>query len=196
MYPRYLLSFAPASAVTLGLLLLMQSMIAVDVVRLAQRPPRLVDFVDVARRPPAPETRTIPRDPPQVIDPPTLPKTGPDIEVGRIRVETRRTEPTIRSDKIVGGRLVDGEMLPIVKVAPVYPARAIARELEGYVIVEFTVTGTGRVRDVKVVESTHPVFDKAAIDAALKFKYRPRVIDGRSVDVHGVRNLLRFVLEK
>ena len=34
----------------------------------------------------------------------------------------------------------DGEYLPIVKVQPVYPRRALSRGIEGYVIVEFTVT--------------------------------------------------------
>jgi protein TonB len=89
----------------------------------------------------------------------------------------------------------DGEYLPIVKVAPIYPTRALQRRLEGYVIVEFVVTSTGSVRDVSVVESSSPLFEEAALEAALKFKYKPRVVDGLAIEVAGVKNLITFKLD-
>ena len=92
----------------------------------------------------------------------------------------------------VGFGVSDGEYLPIVKVAPVYPSRALSRGLEGYVIVEFTVTQAGAVKDVFVVESTSSLFERAAVEAANKFKYKPRVIDGVAVEVPGVRNKITF----
>ena len=91
-----------------------------------------------------------------------------------------------------GFGISDGEYLPIVKVAPVYPARALSRGLSGYVLVEFTVTTNGSVRDVFVVESSSTLFERAASEAALKFKYKPRVIDGTAVEVPGVRNRITF----
>jgi protein TonB len=92
----------------------------------------------------------------------------------------------------------DGEYLPIVKVQPVYPRRALSRGIEGYVIIEFTVTERGMVKDVRVVESSPEtdIFHQAAVDAALKFKYKPRVIDGQPVEVAGVRNKISFRLER
>ena len=90
----------------------------------------------------------------------------------------------------------DGEYLPIVKVAPVYPQRAITRGIEGYVLLEFVVTTSGAVRDPVVVEAKPPgIFDRAAIQAALKFKYRPKVSNGERMEVSGVRNLIKFELE-
>ena len=90
----------------------------------------------------------------------------------------------------------DGDYLPIVKVAPVYPRRAVDRGIEGYVIVQFTVTKTGAVRDPVVVEY-HPstIFNKAALAAALKFKYKPRIVNGEAIEVHGVLNRITFQLE-
>ncbi len=96
----------------------------------------------------------------------------------------------------VGFGISDGEYLPIVKVAPVYPARALQRGLEGYVIVEFTVTPAGTTRDAVVVESTSTLFERAAVEAALKFKYKPRVIDGEAVEVPGVQNKISFEITK
>lgn len=87
----------------------------------------------------------------------------------------------------------DGEYLPIVKVAPVYPRRALSRGLEGYVIVEFTVTKQGTVSTPKVIKAEPAdIFNQAAIDAALKFKYKPRVVDGEAVEVAGVQNKITF----
>ena len=96
----------------------------------------------------------------------------------------------------VGFGISDGEYLPIVKVAPVYPARALQRGLEGYVIVAFTVTAAGTTRDASVVESTSTLFERAALEAALKFKYKPRVIDGEAVEVPGVQNKISFEITK
>ncbi|MEL0068857.1 MAG: energy transducer TonB, partial [Gammaproteobacteria bacterium] len=86
--------------------------------------------------------------------------------------------------------------LPIVKVQPIYPRRALQRGIEGYVIVEFTVTKNGSVANPKVVEAEPPnLFDKAAVDAAKKFKYKPRVIDGEPTEVMGVQNLITFTMK-
>lgn len=87
----------------------------------------------------------------------------------------------------IGG---DSEYLPIVKVAPIYPRRALARGVTGTCVVQYTVTTSGTVRDVSVVESmcTDDVFIKPSIEAALRFKYKPRLIDGVAVEVQGVYN--------
>jgi protein TonB len=91
----------------------------------------------------------------------------------------------------------EGDYLPIVKVQPIYPRRALSRGVEGYVIVEFMVTRLGTTQDVKVVEAQPPgYFERAAINAAQKFKYKPKVINGEPVDVAGVRNIIRFEMEK
>ncbi len=89
----------------------------------------------------------------------------------------------------------DGEYLPIVKVAPQYPRRALSRGIQGYVILEYTVTKLGTVKDPVVVEaSPKNVFNKAAIKSALRYKYKPRVVDGEPIEVEGVRTKITFQL--
>ena len=90
----------------------------------------------------------------------------------------------------------DADYMPLVKVAPIYPRRAAARGLGGWVLVRFTVTAAGSVKDVEVVESTDPIFERAAVQAALKFKYKPRVVDGETVEVTGVLHYIRFDVEE
>ena len=87
----------------------------------------------------------------------------------------------------------DGEYLPIIKVAPIYPRRALERGIEGYVVLEYTVTRQGSVRDPVIIEAQPPkVFNKAAIKSALRYKYKPRIEDGESVEVPGVRTRITF----
>ena len=91
----------------------------------------------------------------------------------------------------------DGDYLPIVKIAPVYPASAQSRGIEGFCLVEYSVTAAGTTRDPKVIEAEPAgIFNKVSIAAALKFKYRPRVVNGEPIEVHGVRNLFRYELER
>ena len=93
----------------------------------------------------------------------------------------------------------DGEYLPIVKVAPIYPRRAQTRGITGYCIVTYTVTATGAIRDPYVEKETDcspkGIFERASLKAALKFKYKPRVVDGQAIEVAGVQNKFTYELE-
>lgn len=97
---------------------------------------------------------------------------------------------------ISGGFSSDGEYLPIVKVAPIYPRRAQTRGVEGYCVVEYTVTISGSTRDPKVLDCSSSMFASASLRASLKFKYKPRIIDGEPVEVSGVLNKFSYELER
>lgn len=84
------------------------------------------------------------------------------------------------------------DFLPVSKTNPEYPEEALKAGLEGYVIVEFTVKASGRTADSRVVMSSSPIFEQAALDAAKEFLYLPRVAGGQALDVHGVRNKITF----
>jgi TonB family protein len=88
----------------------------------------------------------------------------------------------------------DSEYLPIVKPAPVYPPRALASGIEGFVVVRYTVTTTGETGNLEVIESTSEIFDRAALAAVAKFKYVPRTIEGTPIEVAGVTSRVDFVL--
>ena len=155
------------------------------------------DFVRVERNEVIETKKEKPEKPPEPEQQPELP--SPEQldnfdNAMTVSVSAPQLTNTMRMGGI-GFAISDGEYLPIVKVAPVYPARALTRGLEGYVIVEFTVTRTGTVRDVFVIESTSQLFERAATEAALKFKYKPRVIDGEPVEVPGIRNKISFAIQ-
>ena len=90
---------------------------------------------------------------------------------------------------------VDGDYYPIVKVAPQYPPAAREHQIEGYVVVEFSLDEDGRTQDHKIIESVpSEIFDRAALAAVRKFKYKPRLSNGQPAVVTGVRNKINFEL--
>ena len=86
--------------------------------------------------------------------------------------------------------------MPLVKVLPIYPRRALLRGEEGWVLLRFTITASGRVKDIEVVESTDSIFERPSIEAAKKFKYQPRIVNGEPVEVTGVLHYVRFGIEE
>ena len=88
----------------------------------------------------------------------------------------------------------DDELGRVRVVEPVYPAQAMRDRVEGWVLLEFTITETGSVRDIVVVDSQPSgVFDAAASEALAGWKYRPRITDGRPV-AHRSNVTMRFDL--
>ncbi len=196
---RYIIAIAVSAAVTFGLLFLMQFLISVSKAGLNEgRTVHFVDFVRVKRDESVETKKPKPKKPPKVDQPPPdmpqpqLDNVNPDATAVSVAPVGVSADMDIGIGGFGGG---DGEYLPIVKVAPVYPNRALSRGLEGYVIVEFTVTKLGTTKDIRVVESSSSIFESSAMKAAAKFKYKPRVVDGEPIDVAGVRNKLTFELE-
>ena len=102
----------------------------------------------------------------------------------------------------------DGEYIPLFKVTPIYPRRAQERGIMGYSIVAFTITETGTVENVEALEGacgdprdpdtefrTCSIFNSAAKRAALKLKYKPKIVDGKAVPVPDVPHKFTFILE-
>ena len=199
MTARYAFSIALGAAVTFGLLFLMQLLIATGRGALTEAASfRMNDFVRVERNEVIETRKQKPERPPEPEVPPELPSPSNTDSLDNAMVVSI-SAPSLNTGINIGFGgfgVSDGEYLPIIKVAPVYPSRAVSRGLEGNCIVEFTVTRTGAVEDVFVVECTSSLFERASTQAALKFKYKPRVIDGEPVDVAGVQHLITFLMEE
>ena len=163
----------------------------------------LVDFVRLRRDETIHRRELKPRKPLPPQSPPPLPST-PQFESLNANVETIAILATPVDTDIelstAGFSLGvgEGDYLPIVKVAPIYPQRALLRGIEGYCVVQYTVTRQGTIRDPFVIEDqcTNSMFHRASLQAALKFKYKPRVIDGQAVEVPGVQNKFTYVIEE
>jgi periplasmic protein TonB len=196
---RLVIGLVLGLAVTLSLFWVMQYLIATADRSLNENTAgTLLDFVRVKRdesiqrrqlkpeKPPPPEAA--PPQPPT----PQLDDLNPNAE--KIAISAVPVETDIRMTGGFSLGVGEGDYLPIVKVAPIYPNRALSRGVEGYCVVQYTVTPIGTTKDPKVIESqcTSSLFYRASLNAALKFKYKPRIIDGQAVEVPGVQNKFTY----
>ena len=191
---RYTTATLTGALVTLGLFFLMQTLIALQ--QGAEAAPRTRAILDIWRSVEREDdvfTKEVVIDK-RFIEPPELPETDiqqqGDIGLAVVRPTVAPLDGVMTTLQPLV--LSDGPLVAIVRVQPVYPARAEAQGLEGHVIVAFDVLTDGTVANITIIESSHSVFDRAALRAAEKFRFKPRVVDGVPQVTTGVRNLFRF----
>jgi protein TonB len=162
----------------------------------------LIDFVRLKRDESIQRRQLKPKKPPPPDAPPPQPPT-PQLEnldpnAEKIAISAAPVETDIEMSGGFSLGVGEGDYLPIVKVAPIYPQRALSRGIEGYCVVQYVVTKNGTIRDPFVVEDqcTSSLFHRASIQAALKFKYKPRVMDGQAVEVPGVQNKFTYEIQE
>lgn len=198
---RWLISLGLAGLVTLGLFYFMQALIATggeleqntNVIRIvdATMPEIVMEVIREVERPEPIEDVNEP--------PPTPPDRNIDMDGGNdLNIARENVDIDIGLDIGAAGiSATDGEMLPLVNIQPQYPTRAAQRGIEGWCQVAFTVTETGGVRDVRVVDAEpRGMFDSASIRAAERFRFQPRVVNGEAVEVPNVQYVFRFELEE
>ena len=203
---KYVAGIGFSSLITLALFFLMVILISLGdsglkedtSVKLADvvMPEREIDtFMSEVDKPEKPEEQ------PEDIAQPELdlqPLTGLDVSVAKPKANF----------KAGGSFFRDGEYIPLFKVIPIYPRRAQERGTMGYALVEFTITETGSVEDAKTIEGycansnpsdpatefrTCTMFNSASSRAALKLKYKPKIVDGKAVPVSGVLHRLSLI---
>ena len=194
---RSIPSFLIAVLVTLGLIFGMYALIKMDEPTLDEANEfKLPDF---KYNPQDESVETItakPKRPDEVQEQPDT----PDVKIVADRIDINSefafgaVKVGINRD-LKGFNSNDGEYLPIFRPNPIYPRRAAERGLCGSVDLRYTVTSSGTVRDPEVISSTSSMFESAAKKAALKYKYKPRQVGGKPVDVPGVEIRVSFEME-
>lgn len=106
-----------------------------------------------------------------------------------------RAEAAERARQAAAAEAASRQYLPIAKKPPVYPQRALDSGLQGACTVSYTVDVQGRVRSPKVVGDCHPLFIRPSLIAAQSFRYQPRIVDGRAVEVPNVQNTFHYRIE-
>ncbi len=191
---RVAVSFVAAFAITLGLFWFMHMLIAggpdarddgPNLGAIRFQPVKIDDNLQVRdRRPPPP--------PP----PPENPPPPPQMNVQQVQ-QVQMPMPNMNMPNLntpisgggpflggMGGAVAatEGDVVPLVRISPQYPRQAAMARLEGWVEVEFTITETGSVEDARVLQARPPrVFDREAIRAILRWKFKPRIVDGTPV---------------
>jgi len=96
----------------------------------------------------------------------------------------------------IGTGGISTNVIPLVRIPPRYPMRAANRRIEGWVKVEFTITEKGTVKDAVVVDAQpSKVFNRAALQAIKRWKFKARIIAGEAFEQRAIQ-VLQFKLSK
>lgn len=97
---------------------------------------------------------------------------------------------------VAGDFNINEDVVPLTRIAPQYPRKAARKGIEGWVKVEFTVLKDGSVTDAVVVDAKPGrIFNRAALKAILRWKFRPKQVDGKPVERRASQTI-NFTLEK
>lgn len=80
---------------------------------------------------------------------------------------------------------------PISQVAPVYPPELRKAKIEGLVTLVFVLDENGRIAEPRVENSSRPEFEKPALEAIRKWRFRPGMKSGKAVATY-IRIPIRF----
>lgn len=193
---RILIAAALSAGVTFGLFLFMQKLISsgaenragLDAIAGIHFGPVEIPEETAIR------SRLITKKPPPPKDPPPAPR----MQISKVD-QPAQDLPQMNMPQLdvplVGGqgmfignfRQVDttaeGDVVPVMVIRPLYPRDAAIDGIEGWVKLEFTITASGSVQDARVIDADPArIFNREAIRAILKWKFKPRVVDGVAVD--------------
>lgn len=203
-YLRVLLGFCFGALATVFLAWFMSYLITSSEILLEEsQRVQMLDFVRVKheesvkrrdRTPERPQISNAPEAPPMPQNQGKNDSAGQQLQVSAMELPENTIEIKPGGSGFGSG---EGDYLPILKVAPVYPRWALERGITGNCVVSYSVTTAGTVKDVKVIEDQcdSKIFYGPSVDAALRFKYKPRIIDGVPIEVRGVRNVFRYLGE-
>lgn len=201
---RLILSILFGAGIAFVLFVVMAKLIANSSRPAEEVPPAPV--IDIVMSPPDETTQTRQRVPPP---PPPPPQQPPKITPVEPDVDDANTDgmsfemPGVDTGGAsidiggVGAMRSDGDATPIVRIEPKYPIQAARDGKEGWVRLSFTINEVGGVEDVKVLEADPKrIFDREAMRALRKWKYKPKIVDGKPEKQFNMRVQLDFKLEK
>lgn len=200
---RLLIGIGIGGGITFGLFVLMAFLVKSELQPPEKSDDSIVEFVIAA---PEEDVRTRDRRLPK---PPPPPKTPPPQQVRKVaKIQKPTTKLNLNLGKfdaavntgtylgnVGGGNLSDGDAIPMVIIEPRYPRKAAMEGIEGWVRFEFTVAPDGSPMNVKVVDAKPKrIFERDARKAIYKWKFKPRVIDGKAVEQPNMRYTMEFKL--
>lgn len=196
--PRVMISFVGAILFSVLFLLALASTIDVRNISMSSDDNlRVIDFVRLKKeqklakkervKPKKPDPKKKPIKPKVNIPKPKQPKVASRVmEPLNLDIPVNLSATSALGDAMVSGlsdRAISTNVIPLVRIDPVYPRRAKVMKKEGFVALEFTITEFGSVKDIEIVESQpEKIFDSAAKRALTKWKFRPKVENNEAIE--------------
>lgn|SRR5690606_9509327 len=189
---RIALALLASALFTLGLFWVMHRMVSGPAE--LQRPDQdraVVDFVRLKqdsqtelkeRRKPEPPKPQKPKLPQESVSQQDVPMQQIPFKVPQVTPDLSLSQQSLLGDAVVGLGFGDSDVIPLVRMNAVYPQRALRQKIEGFVTARLQITPEGTVESVDIIEAQpRGVFEREAIRALYKYKFKPKMENGRPV---------------
>lgn len=166
------------------------------------------ETVTIDSTPLPPEKTKTNRRPPEPQPPAVAPSAGEALPLRPSIVDTAEI-PTVDFELvdasltgpigIIGNpELLDNRSaLPLYQAQPNYPIGPASQGIEGWVLLQYDVDTSGTLSNIKVMDSQpRRTFDREAVIALKKWKFRPAMDNGQPVSVKGQTVKIEFNLEQ
>ena len=200
--PRSVPIFLLALACALGLFSLMYTVIhvgghgvqkseslqAIDFVRL--RRDSQVESLE-RRKPPPPPPKPPPPPAKMRVEAASVQSSGGGFAMPNVNLNANVTGGTFLGQMGSGGSaMFDGDIIPLQRIPPQYPRDAARNGITGWVQLEVLVNPDGTVRSAKVLDAKPKgLFEAAAVQAVLRWKFKPKVVNGQPVEQKGAQKI-------
>lgn len=139
------------------------------------------------KKPPMPPQQTAQQSTPMKQIAMRLPNITPDLSLAN---------KSLLGDAQIGMGFGDGDVIPLVRMPAQYPSKAKRRNIEGFVKARLEVNAKGTVDSVEIVDSKpRGIFERSAIRALYKYKFKPQIVDGKP-QPQTVTQTLEYTLDK
>jgi protein TonB len=142
------------------------------------------------RKPPKPEPPKTPPPPKMKIDtpPPDAPVTP--FQMPKLNIPTNISGGPFLGSYVGGDLSAYSELIPLMRIQPQYPRNAARDRIEGWVEFKITINPDGTVKSATPIKAQpRGVFESAAMQAILKWKFKPKVVDGKGVETTGTQKI-------
>lgn len=203
---KLLLAFVFSVLVTGLIFAMMNTMVSTDGLDNAnQGEQAVIDFVRLKqdsesrikerekKEPPKPKQ---PPTPPQQVAQQNTPMKQIAMRMPNVSPDLSLANKNLLGDAQIGMGFGDGDVIPLVRMPAQYPSKAKRRNIEGFVKARLEVNSKGTVDSVEIIEAKpRGVFERSAIRALYKYKFKPQIIDGKP-QPQTVTQTLEYTLEK
>jgi len=148
------------------------------------------------KKPPKPEPPKQPPPPKMKIEtpPPDAPPTP--FQMPKLNLPTTISGGPFLGSYVGGDMSGYSDLIPMMRIQPQYPRTAARDRIEGWVEFKITINPDGTVKSATPIKAQpRGVFESAAMQAILKWKFKPKVVDGKGVEATGIQKI-EFSLEK
>lgn len=131
----------------------------------------------------------------------SLPELQMDLSVAGMEISVpspKLSKPATSGTAAVAAPVQVGQnqqVMPLQRIEPVYPRKALLRKIEGYVVLSFAIDRSGKPDNIKIVEAKPArVFNREALKALKSWRYQPQMVNGKARKRPGQRIKLEFKL--